>query len=102
MCERVKNAMLCPLADGTASAVPAVGLLRVPLKTGRKPLGFSLEEKKARKNQVERLRKKRKKEERKEGEVLAKQTKEDLAKSRTDLAQSRADNVKLAVLMDAE
>ena len=64
--------MRCPLADNAAPAVPAassdhatpaVGLLRVALKPGRKPSGLSEEQMKATQRERHRVRRKRKKEE---------------------------------------
>ena len=90
--------MLCPLGDNATlvvpavssdHATPAVGLLRVPLKTGRKPLGLSQEQVRTRHKLACRATRKRKREEHAALEARAK-------KAEDELTQSRADNVKLA------
>ena len=92
--------MLCPLADNPAPAVsvvssdhatPAVGLLRVPLKPGPKPR-FSKEQAKARGVLACRATRKRKREA--HAALVASEK-----KAKDELAQSRADNVKLAGML---
>ena len=89
--------MLCPLADNAAPAVPAgssghatpaVALLRVPLKTGRKPLGLSKEQVRSKGMLACRAYRKRKREEHVALEARAK-------KAEDELKSARADNVKL-------
>ena len=97
MCERVKNAMLCPLGDNATPVVPAVssdhatpavGFLRVPLKPGPKPR-FTAEQARERNKESRQRHRKRKREEHAALEARAK-------KAEGELTQSRTDNVKLA------
>ena len=93
--------MRCPLADDAASAVPAgssghatpaVALLRVPLKTGRKPLGLSKEQVRSKDMLACRAYRKRKKEE--HAALVASEK-----KAKDELKSARADNVKLAGML---
>mgnify|MGYP001162971641 CR=1 FL=1 len=90
--------MRCPLADNAAPAVPAassdhatpaVGLLRVALKPGRKSLGLSKERLSAKNASRKRASRKRKKEE--HAALVASEK-----KAKEDLKSATADNAKLA------
>ena len=80
--------MRCPLADNAAPAVPAgssghatpaVALLRVPLKTGRKPLGLSKEQVRSKHMLACRASRQRKREAHAALVASEKKAKEDLA-----------------------
>ena len=91
--------MLCPLADNAEPAVSAVssdhatlavGFLRVPLKPGRKSLGLSKEQRRARHAAAARACRKRKQEADADLVDSEKKAKEDLAAAREEISALRA------------